>query len=481
MRQLLIGPPGSGKTQKLISLIEEHSIRAEGKMILALSFSKTAARELGARSSDEVSCFTMHSYGNALLKGVDPDLQVLSAKHMKSLADAIDLETKDVKDAIEAINKHDTMGYTNHPSQSQKFIDSNITTRMNSFVKNEYDDWRKKAGLVSFSDMLQADLMKDFRGHLLVLDEAQDCTWQQWQTFKRWSLQFDNVIVAGDPNQAMYVFAGADPYLFCSEKNFYTERASFLGLGWRMAPKIHEVSEGFRRWIMGGDIDRYPFEPAAKDRGYAAQLYEYDAAYSQHIFRDSDRTNLMLARTKHQLSAIAKYMEGMNIPFSMVTTKIDADGIDEEEKLVARGVHSDGIKAVIAFQPYLMANEDVPEPVARKIHDWYSVSQLVAKDRTHNLYPNKQILSDFEVNFVDRYENDLQAAVDSCQTQLRTYHGSKGMSADCVVVDSFMSKIVKEALATPEGRMEERQNYYVAITRARYRLHMGMYYEGVPR
>jgi len=70
--------------------------------------------------------------------------------------------------------------------------------------------------LWDFDDFLYGVLEKHLIPPIkvMVLDEAQDCSPLLWEVAKLWMSGAQQVYVAGDPNQAIYSFAGCRPELF---------------------------------------------------------------------------------------------------------------------------------------------------------------------------------------------------------------------------------------------------------------------------
>jgi superfamily I DNA/RNA helicase len=86
-RTIIPGPPGTGKTYRLINVHLEHELqqlKTESKKILYISFSNAAAEEARKRINElypgnEIIVSTMHSFGTSMLK-IDTNTQLLEGK-----------------------------------------------------------------------------------------------------------------------------------------------------------------------------------------------------------------------------------------------------------------------------------------------------------------------------------------------------------------------------------------------------------------
>lgn len=80
----------------------------------------------------------------------------------------------------------------------------------------EWEDFKSEHGLWDWDDLLRDALDHGAvpGGRYLFLDEAQDNSPLMHALVALWAGEMDGVAVAGDPNQAIYSFIGADPELF---------------------------------------------------------------------------------------------------------------------------------------------------------------------------------------------------------------------------------------------------------------------------
>ncbi len=113
----------------------------------------------------------------------------------------------------------------------------------------EYEDFKNEIGKIDCSDMLtecySRGLLPDTK--VLIVDEFQDLTLQQYKLFNAWAESMDDVIIAGDPLQAIYPFWGGNPdYL-----RTWDAEQRILPISYRLSANV---------WRAAGDTLRYKWK-----------------------------------------------------------------------------------------------------------------------------------------------------------------------------------------------------------------------------
>lgn len=104
---------------------------------------------------------------------------------------------------------------------------------------SDYSQFKRERGMVDFTDMLWMGLETDPPElDLLLVDEAQDLSPIQWDVVHHLASNAGKTVIAGDANQAIYTWAGADAEHFVNLKG----RTSVLGQGYRMANLPHQLA-----------------------------------------------------------------------------------------------------------------------------------------------------------------------------------------------------------------------------------------------
>lgn len=112
---------------------------------------------------------------------------------------------------------------------------------------HDYEEFKKENNLVDFSDMLLGVLKEKWivPTKVLIVDEVQDLSPIQWAIYRLWCEGKDKVIIAGDDDQTIYGFNGAEAKTLLKEKESADE-VEILDKTFRICEKIHVYC---RKWI----------------------------------------------------------------------------------------------------------------------------------------------------------------------------------------------------------------------------------------
>lgn len=274
---------GSGKTKVLTSrvayLIGYHEVMPDN--ILLTTFSKQAGEELKERMAkiinkrllDSIVMGTFHSVALRILrheyKALKDPLQVAFDPQQRSI-----LMGKPQQWMVEGIMKDVGIDLNDKNSITSGEVLHTISLAKNSLldvgrfsiecvdeedfqiaeIYRLYEEKKKEDKVVDFDDMLLL-LYKLFKKHprilakyqkkfqYIMVDEAQDNNFAQYELIEMLGKPHDNVYIVGDDDQSMYGFRGARPEEFVNFKKRYDEvKIIHLGQNYRSVPSILEVS-----------------------------------------------------------------------------------------------------------------------------------------------------------------------------------------------------------------------------------------------
>ena len=226
--EITYGPPGTGKTTYCLDVINDQlKGREGGETVALLTFSRAAANEAKSRLGHNNLRYvrTIHSLAYSQL-GLTR-ARVMSKFHWLELADRlgviftnIETDELDILPPAWAKGTGDKclriLGLSAATGRSLRDIwhrenyDSLEFETVRTFA-SELETFKSKHGLTDFTDMLDkaADPLEGVE--LLVVDEGQDLTPQQWRYVRRIAEKVPKILLAGDDDQAIYEWAGADP------------------------------------------------------------------------------------------------------------------------------------------------------------------------------------------------------------------------------------------------------------------------------
>jgi len=234
---IIIGPPGTGKTTKLLSLVErEISSGIDSKEIGYFAFTTRAANEAKERAytlfdfnADDLPYFrTLHSLAFHQL-GMSRS-QVFNEAQRKDFGDLMGLEvtgkssfeegsfafSKKGDQILGMIEVARVKGVSVRQQWGQ--ADSDIGWFEIERVERGLTEFKKARNLYDFTDMLSLFLSEQAMPLLktIFIDEAQDLSFLQWQIVFSLEKLCENMYVAGDDDQAIFKWAGAEVDNFLS-------------------------------------------------------------------------------------------------------------------------------------------------------------------------------------------------------------------------------------------------------------------------
>lgn len=482
-KNLVLGAPGTGKTTFLVERIKDYlKTNPDLKGVCFLTFTRAAAQEARGRveealSIDHLPYFaTIHSFA---YRHIQTNKKILDNTHLREFAErynytlTYDHDTKKTQDDVLKYIV-DVAAVKNKRSVPVKqLLNANISlARYKTYVKN-YKEYKNKKQLVDYTDILyiflQQRICPFFK--LLIVDEAQDLSTIQWQVVDVIARAVPNIYIAGDDDQSLYTWAGADKTRFLAlEEQKYNKIV--LDKSYRVPPKIHKVAIK----IINKNKDRYY-------KGWAP--LEDGAQGTVKIISNFEQLNyhfgewLILSRHGYQLKKVASFFYAQGVPFNYKEGRDHKKSLDDQsvQAVAAWATLRDG-GTVTATTALLMCGFlSVPLPdLAQNLTILPADTPVAAPD----LY-----LVDFNQDWRKalKIKPKIKKYIDlsvgrgytfTCipQVTLSTIHGAKGGECANVVLLTDLSQVTYNAyLRSPD---DERRTFYVAVTRAKQSLYVVM-------
>lgn len=251
---LVVAGPGSGKTRVLTERIRHLLNESRGHFrILALTFTNKAANEMKERLSEfpdiEKRAFigSIHSFCMMVLAnrgksvGVDklPNIFESYQDRLQVLLDSV-MENEELKNIL--MNKENRRDREKllckwldmiSEAKNKLKIPEMISNEIHRKVYIAYNNGLRASDVLDFDDLLlltyklflERPIIADFyrrQYRYICIDEAQDLNEAQYQLIRALcGSNYDNVMMVGDPKQAIFVWNGADPkYLDFFKRDF---------------------------------------------------------------------------------------------------------------------------------------------------------------------------------------------------------------------------------------------------------------------
>jgi DNA helicase-2/ATP-dependent DNA helicase PcrA len=563
----LFGGPGSGKTTALLDRVEtllEENDDLEFRDVLVVSYTRAAAAEIRERLAERLgespralkgSVCTMHAKAYELLDlsrgdvvgesdkeefceeyGIEYEDEYEGSRRRTARSTTIGNKIiatsqwlqrtrRDVADWYDVPFKWDEEVVRLPPE-----IDDNAQTGNKYTPTWPSDDdrisvpetiraWRQYKGennVVGFADMLERVAQRSLLPSVdyLVIDEFQDITTLQYDVYQEWRPHMDTVLIAGDDDQVVYAWQGADPDLLLEED---VTDDNILPNSYRLPSRIlnvvnREVSHIDKRQ----EKDLNPRKEGGRVEGVQnPSMIDLVRNVRTTIEEDEDGTAMILFRARYQMFQFIDEFIGEGIPFTCLTDQrmwtdrltqyVRAiEALDEDEPVT--GLQARRLADMLADSAFgsgerddLFDELDAMEEAA----DVEDLEELSVEPDTVREYapfvPDPRAAGDmlrkvtsFQERSVEAYFAGDYEGMEADRVRLGTIHSAKGREADHVFVATDLTeKVVEQMAATvdqsdrdvpgdeeftkrtspvPTLTDNERRVFYVGMSRARERL-----------
>lgn len=463
------------------------------KNILYLAFSRAAVRAAKERAPESVRVCTMHSLGSQELK-IDTSKNLLQNekwkgfKNYSKICADLSFETQ-INDSGFPQYKNSHMKVIEYARNKKLSLqDSAVELDLHFSVdlwltEQIYQDlitYKDHTGMVEYSDMISKFVEEDKCPplHAVFLDEAQDLSPLQWDMFFYIEKRAQRSYIAGDDDQTIYTFQGADPSIFINLKG--TEDPQIKSR--RVPKRIHKLAESIFPYMSQRLDKKWEPREAEGEVHTDADFYELDF---------SKGTWFVLTRTNKMLQPLKDHLYNLNIRF-------DAKQHDllSEDMLTAyrswvrlnKGASIDTKEAENLYKFFTVKGGQVARGFAsgKTLQGLNSVT-LEELRAEHGLL----VTGDWELlNFPDASKEYIRTILKSedlmkdARIKLSTIHGVKGEEAENVVLFTDLERIIYDSALKDSD--PEHRTFFVGITRAKEKIfitnqgHEYQYNIGVP-
>lgn len=481
----VFGPPGTGKTTYLLSVVDrELDAGVSSARIGYFSFTRKAANEARDRAilkfphlnikTDFPYFRTLHSLAFHAL-AVKADL-IMQPEHYREFAAQAGIEINvtaeedvDLSKADNPILNEINLARIRGKDLRQHYNDSNLDIEWYhfEFVERTYRHYKRSKDLLDFTDLLEMAVNEPDRLpslEVLIVDEAQDLSRLQWQLVEILASKAKRVFLAGDDDQAVFTWAGADVKSFLS----FGGTIRVLDQSYRVPSAVHRLADKIVHRI---------HERQAKQ--WSARDFE-GTVWTYRRFEDvtlDDGQWLILASTNYLLNPVGEWLKAQGLLYERsgvpsigptilkaVTTwerlrkgyaQFGAD-IKAMYRYLDSGTVARGFKTFKGED-----NEPFTIEALQKDHGllaapvWHEALSKIAHDKR-----------DYLISMLRR---GTKLSEDS-RIRLSTIHGAKGGEADNVLL--LMDLSTKFAKDMQRNGDDVNRLFYVGVTRAKKSLHL---------
>jgi len=474
--------PGTGKTRVLTERMQALRERGEGA-ILAITFTTKACAEIRVRlMTDVLEVYTFHALAARLLRQTGIPFAIADELLVAERAATLGMGGATF---IDDLLYRQSVGEGLDASQS-RLIQS---LRQDGFFTYE--------GLIIEAIRILEAPSTPTWAHILV-DEFQDINPVQYRFLKVLSRNARSVMVIGDPNQAIYSFRGGNPKAFDDFLFDYPSATSIdLKETFRLPQTIAHASNAFiGSMCVETPREGIPIQLIKTSSPERFIAHEIDAQVgglthtTVHKAKGSYALSdiAVIVRTRHQALPVMEALARASIPFdaSYARPLSEMPGVGQRLAILEKrdflghikgvGVktlermHSDsdlgpGISEKIGAARHFL--ESLQGTLISQIHtiERSSLFSLPLLDEEHPFYQYARTFASDLQGFLDfcRLSND--SPHDSEKVKIITAHAAKGLEFGCVFITGQFP-------LPNQPLWEERNLFYVALTRAIHHLYL---------
>jgi superfamily I DNA/RNA helicase len=333
-----------------------------------------------------------------------------------------------------------------------------------------YHDYKARNGKLDFTDMLTTYHEGDYPPgdvSVVFVDEAQDLSKLQWEIVNKFAADADELHLAGDDDQSIYKFLGADEYGFL---DYPSDEDNVLTFSHRVPETIGLAASS----VINQIERRKDKEVQWQDKPGTIERYALDEMFLPwKDWARGDESVMVLTRHRRQMYEVRKMLNRLKVPHTVKGTSM---GTSQTGKLIR--VYLELTHGITKFRPAVVAK------LLEKLGDRQQASEVRAlgvDDRKLLLgvddvrititddWPKLFSKRRWEIRNIETLrreinEHGLEIVGPMPRIDISTYHGSKGREADHVVLfTDYYQQTWQEQERNPDSEI---RLAYVGLTRA---------------
>ena len=459
------GPPGTGKTYKLISRAKAYERKGVPlDKIAYFAFTKKAANEarkrMLAEDKDLYYFRTIHSFAFDQLELTTK--KVMQGEDYEKIGKQLNLRVK----YYDKFNKEEKF-YLDNDSPYFKMIGRAMNR--DTSIREEYDrnehshkeikkfsilknidanlkEYKRVHKKLDFNDMIYQLIQKDDLPNfeVIFIDEAQDLSPLQWKLYDKLKEHTKDIYLAGDDDQAIFAWAGADVDRFINEK---ADKEKILKYSKRVSRSVQDQSIVPLNNIIG----------QRKLKQYYPRDFEGECLRINNLDQIDLREGkwLILTRTISRLVKMTKELRKRNLYYQTIkgksfTVRLYNASVNYNSWCRGSVLDEKEIKDIVEY------SGETQDKWNKEVEWFDAFKEASLKER------------EYIKNMIDNDENlDEQARI-----QISTIHSAKGGEEDNVIICLDLGNKIKKSINKSQNKKdEEHRVWYVGATRARNNLY----------
>ena len=466
MRYKVVGPPGTGKTRRLLNEVQKYVDKGVPlDRIGYFAFTRKAAGEARDRylaknedlTKKDIEYFqTLHSLAFNQL-GLKEE-NVMQDENYKSIGDTCGIqikyasyETNNWNGIFTSDSEYLSLINLARVKQIETLDQLDLNEHLSKIERDKLDaidkeiiNYKHIYGLIDFNDMIQKFLDKGKTPEFSVIfvDEAQDLSLIQWSMIKK--IEEDtkcDVWIAGDDDQAIFGWAGADVDSFI---NWEAEEIP-LKYSKRVPSSIQKIALDVINRVQDNRLDKEYFPK--EELGNIFEIYKLS---------DIDMSKddwLILTRTKSLLKPIPTYLKKKGLFFE------SAQG-----NSIGKSLYED-----IKYWSQLQKKVTLPDIQLQRIKERIKGPMNLSL-KWYDAFNN---VSDSQITYMKLLLLNNEDPTKDARIKVSTIHGAKGGEAtNVVLLLNETANTIKGAKKSIQKQDEEYRVWYVGITRTMKNLYL---------
>jgi len=474
--RLILGGPGTGKTTRLLSIVEEEIASGiDPSRIAFVSFTRKAANEAAERAAkrfdfdrSQLPYFrTLHSIAYAHANVTKSE--VMGNRDYRDFGNLVGMGFNSFTDAegpipagADGSKMLQIVSYARATCTSLEeawhATGEGVEWHALKYFADSLKHYKRDMFKLDFDDMLDrfVDNCEPLDLDVVIIDEAQDLSVKQWQVAQHMFRNVPEIYVAGDDDQAIYRWSGADVNHFLQ----ISDAPEVLPVSYRLPGPIFD---------MANEVSQRIGRRYAKNWQSAGHEGNVIRATVDEEFDLANGTWMFLARSHHFLQDFRHQIELLGYAYK--TTR--KSSVDEDE-----------VRAIILYEA-LRKGEGITGHALEHVNGYLGHNRidLHVEDDEHVTRDDvKRFGVNFELPWYDQlltigdatrqyYQSILrngEKLTDEPRIYTGTIHSVKGGEADNVVLCTDITYRTRQSYdLSPD---DEHRVFYTGLTRARHNL-----------